>query len=223
MIEQLEWDSHFFGCQIGTLTITDKNEQWPSANAFKKYDLVYVFSVRPLSISAPLMDVKINYKKHTEPKEIDSRIAQFEPHLHSYSQLLELAYLSGQHSRFLKDPFFGPSAFQRLYKKWIDTSISDLDTEVLVFVDQNKLEGFVTYTKKTENTTIGLLAVSAEAQGMGIGKKLIDAVETKLKKGTLLTVPTQKDNTGACEFYQKLGFTTQHIHYIYHYEPNSLQ
>ena len=105
--------------------------------------------------------------------------------------------------------------FWFIMKFWTDDF-----TKVLVYVEQHKLIGFVTYTIKNDSVFIGLIAVSKEAQGKGIGKKLIDVVETNLSKNTTLTVSTQKTNIGACNFYPKLGFEVQTIHYIYHYESS---
>ena len=220
MIQYLDWDSDFFGFKIGKLTITDNVEKWPSIDEFKNFDLVYIFSTTPLKILVPLMDIKVTFQKHTQKNTVDSKIVEFQPHLHSYQELLELAYLSGHDSRFLKDPFFGPTAFQRLYKKWIDNAISAEDTKVLVCVEQHKIIGFVTYTIKNDSVSIGLIAVSTEAQGKGIGKKLIDVVETNLSEDTLLIVPTQKTNIGACNFYPKLGFEILSTQYIYHYKSS---
>lgn len=221
MIQYLDWDSDFFGFKIGKLTVSDNVEKWPSIDEFKNFDLVYIFSTTPLKILVPLMDIKVTFQKHTQKNIVDSKIVEFQSHLHSYQELLELAYLSGHDSRFLKDPFFGPIAFQRLYKKWIDNAIAAKDTKVLVCVEQHKIIGFVTYTIKNDSVFIGLIAVSTEAQGKGVGKKLIDSVETNLSEDTLLIVPTQKTNIGACYFYHKLGFEILSTHYIYHYESSS--
>jgi dTDP-4-amino-4,6-dideoxy-D-galactose acyltransferase len=220
MIQYLDWDSDFFGFKIGKFTVSDNVEKWPSIDEFKNFDLVYIFSTTPLKIQVPLMDIKVTFQKHTKKNIVDSKIVEFQSHLHSYQELLELAYLSGHDSRFLKDPFFGSNAFKRLYKKWIDNAIADEFTKVLVYVEQLKIIGFVTYTIKNDSVSIGLIAVSKEAQGKGVGKKLIDSVETNLSEDTLLIVPTQKTNIGACYFYHKLGFEVQTTHYLYHYESS---
>jgi dTDP-4-amino-4,6-dideoxy-D-galactose acyltransferase len=221
MIQYLDWDSNFFGCKIGKLTISENDQKWPSFNQFKSFDLVYIFSPIPLEIEAPLVDIKVIFRKNTSKNKVDSKLEEFQSSLHSYQELLELVYLSGHDSRFLKDPFFGVPAFQRLYKKWIDNAIADKDTKVLVYVEQKRIAGFVTYTLKNESVSIGLIAVSKEFQGKGIGKKLIDSVENDADEGIELFVPTQKTNAGACNFYNKLGFEVQNTQYIYHYESNS--
>ena len=223
MIHYLDWDSAFFGFKIGKLTISTFDQEWPSVNEFKTFDLVYIFSATPLEIEAPLMDIKVTFRKNTQKKEVDSKVEEYQSNLHSYQELLELVYLSGHDSRFIKDPFFGVSAFQRLYKKWIDNAIADEYTKVLVYVEEQKIIGFVTYTQKNDTVSIGLIAVSNNVQGMGIGKQLISAVENNVNEGIELVVPTQKTNVGACAFYHKLGFEVQNTDYIYHYESSTFQ
>jgi len=222
MIQYLDWDSDFFGFKIGKLTISDTDKILTCVDEFKKFDFVYIFSTTPLNITVPLIDIKVTFQKYTQKNEVSTKVEEFQSHLHSYQELLELAYQSGHDSRFLKDPFFGPTAFQRLYKKWIDNAIADEFTKVLVYVEQNKLIGFVTYTIKNDGVSIGLIAVSKEAQGKGVGKKLIDVVETNLSEDITLTVSTQKTNVGACNFYPKLGFEILSTQYIYHYESSSI-
>jgi ribosomal protein S18 acetylase RimI-like enzyme len=64
--------------------------------------------------------------------------------------------------------------------------------------------------------TVPLLAVSAEAQGTGIGKQLIEAVETWAKNlgYRLLHLEVFANNDKAYGFYQKQGFNAETIHMV---------
>jgi ribosomal protein S18 acetylase RimI-like enzyme len=64
--------------------------------------------------------------------------------------------------------------------------------------------------------TVPLLAVSPEAQGMGIGKLLMVSAETWAKKQgyRLLHLEVFANNTKAINFYQKLDFEAETLHMI---------
>lgn len=222
MIELLEWDSNFFGYRIGKINHSYKNAFLPNDIEFSRFDLVYIFSDYILETKYNLVDIKVTFEKITEIKYFDNNINFFDSTLHSYSELLELAYLSGHDSRFLKDSFFGENAFKKLYKTWLDKSIESPDIDILVCIKDTKIIGFVTFKKGKDSSNIELIAVTPEARGEGLGKKLIDAVEAKLKPNTLLTVPTQETNIKACSFYLKSGFKIKNKIFIYHYAVNTI-
>ena len=220
MIERLAWDSEFFGKKIGKIFV--ENDNLIFTDHFYDYDLVYIFSHRSLNVSAPLVDTKITFGKKTANKNPIDGIVVFDNSIHEYDQLLSLVYLSGRDSRFRIPPFFTEEDFRRLYKRWIDRSIEEDNTKVLIYLQKNLILGFVTFGCIDNRAFIGLIAVSPNTQGQGVGRKLIQAVENSLAVETFLTVPTQEINTRACNFYIKTGFEIIHKQYIYHYVPNSL-
>jgi hypothetical protein len=121
MIKFLKWDSDFFDYKIGKYNHYSKTESFPGNESFKKYDLVYIFSNNPIpKFSNFLMDIKVLYQKFTVERSLSDNILAFDPNFHSFNQLLELVYLSGHESRFLKDSFFGEMAFKKMYRKWIE-------------------------------------------------------------------------------------------------------
>lgn len=219
MISYLKWDSEFFEKKIGKI----ENNIDDSLNGdISEYDLIYIFSDDKVDFLNEAIDIKVTFAKKTQKKIENANVMVYDNTIHVYEDLLALAYTSGHDSRFLKDPFFGEKAFKKLYKRWIDNSLNDSNTLVFVYVENNQLVGFVTCTQYAEHATIGLIAVSNNAQGKGIGGKLIDAVENQLQNDTLLYVATQKTNVQACDFYERKGFTINSIKYIYHYEPKSI-
>jgi GNAT superfamily N-acetyltransferase len=64
--------------------------------------------------------------------------------------------------------------------------------------------------------TVPLLAVSAQAQGLGIGKLLVKSAETWAKDlgYRLLHLEVFAKNQNAFDFYQKQGFEAETIHMI---------
>jgi ribosomal protein S18 acetylase RimI-like enzyme len=175
-----------------------------------------------LNISAPLVDTKITFGKKIKKNRNILDVVTFDNSIHSYEQLLNLVYISGQDSRFRVAPFFTEENFKNLYKRWIDRSIEDDKTNVLIYMQNDLILGFVTFSCLHTTASIGLIAVLPNTQGKGVGSKLIQAVENLLVNETILTVATQEKNKGACAFYNKNGFEIINKQYIYHYEPNSL-
>ena len=166
-----------------------------------------------------MIDVKVTYSKSLKNPSSIIEVVQFDNDIHDYDQLLKLTYYSGHDSRFLKDPSLGLFQFKRLYKKWIDSSIVDHDTLVLISPDASNINGFVTVKKNQIEAQIGLIAVSPDCQGKGIGKKLINSIESVLEPCSKLLVATQETNKTACRFYESLGFSLEKKEYIYHYKP----
>lgn len=223
MIEFLKWDSDFFGSKIGRYNYLSDTESFPEDENFKIYDLVYIFSNKPIpSLFNCLMDIKVFYEKLTVEKPKSNNLSAFDPNLHSFNQLLELVYLSGHESRFLKDPFFGVKDFEKMYKKWIEKSLEDQLSQVLVYAERDNLIGFVSFSNGQSINKIDLIAVKKSHQGKGIGALLIDGVENRLGIKKKIRVPTQQSNLGACKFYNNQGFNKVETRYIYHYAPNPL-
>jgi ribosomal protein S18 acetylase RimI-like enzyme len=224
MIKKLDWDSSFFVKEIGKTTIDinfDLKEFYLKAVHF---DLVYLFSDSPIAINAKLMDIKYSYSKSVKPYFVkDSSVSLFNSNEDDYNQLLALTYLSGHESRFVKDSFFDASDFKRLYKHWIDKNLSEVNNQVLVYKIKKKIVGFVSFSKNEDQAAIELIAVDEIYQGQGLGKLLIQEVENKLSPNSILSVPTQESNIGACKFYTKYGFNLKNKIYIYHYANDSFQ
>ena len=121
----------------------------------------------------------------------------------------ELAYESGQNSRFLLDPNFGEALFKKLYDEWIINSLNKKFAIKIFFVEkENQAIGFITLQKDGQVGKIGLIATHPKFQGQGIGKKLLKFAENYCfdRSLTKLEIPTQKQNVEACKFYEKQGY-----------------
>lgn len=222
MISYLSWDSEFFEKKIGKLEDNILDSLDSLSQEVISYDLIYIFSDKELNFLMKPVDIKVTYVKNSQKRYVNENIKNYKDLLCNYDDLVALAYVSGHDSRFLKDPFFGEKAFKKLYKRWIDNAINDTNTSVFVYMENERLLGFVTCTQHEEYAVIGLIAVADIVQGKGIGGKLIEAVENSLEVNTLLYVSTQKTNRQACDFYERKGFSVNSIKYIYHYAPNTI-
>lgn len=213
IIKYLDWDSSFFNKKIGLL---DLSNDCKFSEIQNDYDLIYVASKEEIAVVIPnykqtFVETKVIFSKcisKSEKPPNEFVLSAFDTNI-SMEQIYELAFESGQFSRFKLDPNFRRAEFEKLYKKWVDNSYTkEFADDVLVYKDQNRILGFVTYKVWDGYATIGLIAVCPKHQGKGIGRKLIQSVENKLANNGVveLRIPTQLQNEMACLFYAKMGY-----------------
>ncbi|MFY7911819.1 MAG: GNAT family N-acetyltransferase [Emticicia sp.] len=230
-MKELTWDSDFFNKKIGRIDISDDYALLVEnlEKAFQQqYDLIYVFGNKSTSIPSEILekfngkivDKKITYSAKVTDLRTKNTIEIKEFREQNGSQLYDLAYLSGTHSRFRLDKGLDIENFKRLYREWIDKSVRhQIAEKVFVYEDKQQIKGMVTLGVKEKVANIGLIAVDEALQGKGVGMSLIDACVQycKTENITTLDVPTQLDNTQACKFYEKCGFTEKSVQNIYHF------
>ncbi len=229
----LDWDTRFFGFAIGALTL----EGVPPAPAIRAAaDAARARAFRLLVVTdaadgsgavlAPLgarrVDTKLDFAAAVRPATLPRGIEAIPaaPAPADRDALDALALASGAHSRFRTDPRFGEAAWTRLYRAWMDNSVSGTIADaVLVHRDAGRITGFATIRACGDREArIGLLAVAADRRGRGIGGALIGAVHRWASDRDLRTilVATQQDNAGACRFYQGAGFEVSERLAIHH-------
>ncbi|MCX6266778.1 MAG: GNAT family N-acetyltransferase [Bacteroidetes bacterium] len=224
----LDWDTSFFKRKIGRIDLFTSDESKLidilEIKINENYDLFYLYTgSRLLSVdtqekyNAKLVDRKVLYSKHIQSQSDETDIEEYSDTQISQN-LIGLAYQSGTYSRF-KDNKFMPGDFERLYKTWLENSIQGIIADkVFVSWNHGDIYAFVTVKIHNETGVIGLISVSPELQGKGIGLKLIRKVECFLhEKGIkTLLVATQAENDIACRFYQKAQFLIKEENNIYH-------
>jgi len=220
-VNELEWDSRFFKKKVGELNIGNG-----VIENLLDFDVVYAKSDKKIKLTIPKFELsasetKIVFIKDMKtPNIFDLNIrSAFSSGLKA-EDLYELALISGEHSRFNKDNKFSYKEFVELYKKWVDNSFdNNYADDILVYVLNKKIVGFVTYKINNDEARIGLIATDSNQQGKGIGTKLLNAVENKLfsLKIKTLEIPTQMENIIACKFYDKNGYSIKEKIYINHY------
>lgn len=224
MVTLQDWDSIFFGYSIGKILIKKENDfdlKCLKVNS-SHFKLIYVFSDHEITPSneLKLVDIKVLLSKTCESQKIEGDIIEFNSELHSYDQLLDLAFLSGSYSRYRLDENFKNDEFKKLYKEWLDKSIGKIISDK-VFINQcnDKLSGFVTLDcRSSKNANIGLIAVNSSCQGRNIGSRLIKTCENYAFANGCdkIEVCTQKNNEAAMKLYKKNGFEVNNVQYIYH-------
>jgi dTDP-4-amino-4,6-dideoxy-D-galactose acyltransferase len=167
-----------------------------------------------------LADVKVTWEKQCLNQERSNKIIEYNSNIHDYNEVLNLALLSGNFSRFRTDSNFKNNEFYNLYKEWLNKSINKKIADI-VFIYQvgEKIVGFITIGKSNAETShIGLIAVDPSYQGKKIGSDLINvslnySTNNNYKK---IEVETQKENIPAMRLYEKNSFNIKSIQYIYH-------
>jgi len=230
-VKRLDWDSNFFGYEIGLLVDFENEVDLINIDQFKliivksfKDDRANINFFKKLKdYSWSLVDVKCNYEFNIDEKSIKEKIVTnefvFEKiDLIEIEELHDLAFQSGIYSRYKIDPNFKNNEFKKLYIEWIEKSILDKNTRTLVYRQDSTIKGFITYKKIDETITIGLFAVNENYRKQGIGKVLInyvinDAFNNGIK---IIKVSTQIENENACFFYEKNNFKIYSKENIYH-------
>lgn len=222
-IQKAIWDSDFFGRKIGKLFLNNIEDL--DAEELKQYDLVYVFSDNP-DLNLKLVDKKIVYLIDDLQKVEQINLSEpefYDPTTDDYSQLLDLTLQSGVFSRFNIDRNFTNNEYQRLYKEWIDKSITkEIALEIIIKKIDSKIVGFATVTHKSEGIAdIGLVAVDDNHRGKGIAKEIISQILefAKSRHYKKIQVVTQLDNSPANILYTKMGFKKESLTNVYHIWP----
>lgn len=227
----LDWDSLFFNKRIGKITWNESGINTQLIKLLRdakkeKYDLIYLFCNTKinnsilLNFNGKLVDTKVVYQKFlTKEHPVNSSIESYSDKKIS-PQLNELAHLSGAYSRFKTDDNFRPEDFINLYNEWLKKSVSrEIADEVFIYTEDREIIGFVTVAIEDNIGHIGLIAVNPNYKGKNIGTLLLNKVDNFLnsKKINELHVPTQKENSTACNFYKKNNFNILTTKNIYHF------
>lgn len=225
-IERLNWDSSFFGYEVGKVEI--KNSSVFDLVDFKQktkdYELIYVFSNQVLfSIKEFEVDVKVLFFQLCSKINYESneKLQSFNPKYHNFDELKKLALESGIFSRFNIDTNFKNQEYEKLYIRWIENAVNeDFTFDIIIALNNdNSIIGFATINKKNNFTAeIGLVAVSKWSRGLGIGKQLIkEAILRSYNAGFIeIQVVTQMNNLAAMNLYQSSNFNIKEITNIYH-------
>lgn len=230
-MELLKWDSNFFGFVVSKIELFQKDPSRGYLQLQNKNNstLTYIFTKHmldeeTLSLNGGfLADTKLIFEKRasTRFEDFDSLdvIKEYSTQF-SKKRMYQLAFLSGQYSRFNLDPNLSKEKFEEMYRLWVDNSISgEFASKIFVYTFKKDIIGFITLSIKNGIGNIGLIAVDKSHQGKKIGSMLIKKVENYLfnKQTRILRVATQEKNSLAVSFYKKNSFVVTDKIFIYHF------
>ncbi len=224
MVNELIWDSRFFGRKIGELRIPDRDFAYARSALQKAKDEGFQYVICKIrsqdtsliwfleSSGFYLSDIGITWRvktaefpfvgdKEGRPLRKSIVVAREEdiPMLKGMAKSLFLE------SRFYNDPFFSKEEADRLYEAWAENSVRGEAADVVFCLPE---KGFVTCRKTGDRGEIVLIGIRKEFRGKGIGTALVEeAMEWFRVRGLVsVSVRTQMKNIEAMNFYLKLGF-----------------
>lgn len=226
-IKRLDWDSAFFGFEVGEGELSTDYSEASNFDLLvikqKKEEDIFLFEFEKM-----FQETKIIYEKKLTSVELDpfyDSIKDFDEEVIDKSELYLLAFESGRYSRFKLDPKIPQEKFELLYSKWVDNSVDKKIADKLFYIrNSQEVIGFVTLKNNDFFSTIGLIAVSKNYQGKGLGKGLLLKAENYCITQNIfnLKIPTQKENILACHFYEKMGYAVNDEVIIKHYWKKNL-
>lgn len=132
----------------------------------------------------------------------------------------QLARTAHQDTRFFKDTNFDRTKAADLYSLWIARDFREYKVFAAVSTDNpNKALGYISVSAAGgEVGRIGLVAVSPEARGCGLGHLLVEhASEWCRSRGAdTVKVATQGTNIPALRLYEKCGFKVADVKVWFH-------
>lgn len=242
-LHRLDWDSRNF--RLAVAQVVDPRLDDPALAALLRcaredgVDLVYWPARKGRSAGAPVLtafhgrvvDIKTTYVRDLSLADLvvvsrGVRVEEY-PRGPADPALLELGIGSGEQSRYRVDPDFPRKAFEFLYRTWTNLSTRrEMAATVLVARFAGvETAGMVTVTQDGERAGIGLIAVSPECRGRGIGALLVVAAHGWMRDhgAKSVTVVTQETNKSACLLYEKMGYSLAHVRTFHHFWPQKGQ
>jgi dTDP-4-amino-4,6-dideoxy-D-galactose acyltransferase len=237
--ELLPWDTEFFGCRIARVcgdTLTRERavqiDDWSRSNDIR---CLYFLSRAddPASIQTAgqhgfgLVDIRVTFEcvmadlhNPIRPElPAGTRIRQVQPD--DLQRLQAMARNGHRETRFFSDAHFPRQRAEDLYSAWITLEIQGRAQTVLVAASAtNQPMGYISchLNPVSQEGQIGLVGVSPEVRGMGIGKNLVQhAMDWFRTQGMRkVTVVTQGNNQAAQRLYQQCGFLSRDLQLWYH-------
>jgi dTDP-4-amino-4,6-dideoxy-D-galactose acyltransferase len=237
--ELLPWDTEFFCCRIARVCgDTLKQEQtaqideWSRSNRIR---VLYFLSRAddPTTIQTAeqhgfgLVDIRVTFERGVmnshDPVRPDSpagaSIRPVQPE--DLPGLQAMARMVHRETRFFNDSHFSRQRVEDLYSTWITLESQGRAQTVLVAASAaNQPLGYVSchLDPVRREGQIGLVGVSPEVRGKGLGKSLVlAAIDWYRAQGAHeVTVVTQGKNRAAQRLYQQCGFLSRELQLWYH-------
>lgn len=232
---RLDWDSEFFGFGIGRIDAAQLDDEtvaaareWARATAVRcLYFLANADDAATTRVAEragmACTDIRMTFERTLAGQEPESSLPDirlWRPD--DLPALRAIASSSHTDTRFYADPRFARERCDALYAAWIERSCAGFAQTVLVAQGgDGRPLGYVTGHLRGDVASLGLIAVVPEAQGRGLGPRLVNAFLAWAagQHATRATVVTQGRNVRAQRLYQRCGFVTSTVQVWYHFWP----
>lgn len=237
--ELLPWDTQFFGFRIARVcgdSLTEESalqiDDWCRENRVR--GLYFLSRANdPATIQAAeqhgfgLTDIRVTFEHLMAALQTPARPAlpgapRLRPVLtDDLPGLQAMARTGHEETRFFSDSHFPRPQAEELYSTWITLEVQGRAQIVLVAASPtNQPLGYISchLDMTRREGQIGLVGVSPEVRGQGVGKSLVQgAMDWYRNQGAQrVTVVTQGKNRAAQRLYQQCGFRSQDLQLWYH-------
>ena len=238
IIDRLKWDSDFF-CKNIAYLYPKRLRESIIRFAYKKCQeediecLYYLCNCHdPESVRIAeeygfhFVDIRLTYEMSINQDSYVPNLTQIDDlqirescpkDIHELSRIAQTSYV---YSRYYFDRHFPTEHCQRFYRDWIVKSTKgEFDDIVFVSLIHDQVAGFISCQKMTPNIgKIGLVGISQDFQGQGLGQHLVQKAIEWFRKENLpfVEVVTQGRNLNAQKLYQSCGFTSKRTELWYH-------
>jgi len=228
----LDWDTEYFGvksARVNLFNVVSESEQEEIINFCSDYSFVTISNIdnqneNNLWLSSKtksfLVDMNIQLIKNLKGiQDINSiENISIEAKYEYDEKLIEIAKNSFNHSRFFNDPNLPINLARNIYSYWTKCAFENEKKFFVIYKDKEATTGYILFSLHDDYCLIELIAVNSEYQGMRIGYKMINKLESYLVKQniTKIKVGTQVNNLSAIRFYTSCGFEFNKCGSMYH-------
>jgi dTDP-4-amino-4,6-dideoxy-D-galactose acyltransferase len=220
-VKLLPWDSELFGRSIARLEEWDPH--WRQSAEAAGVECLYFLARASDQASVwaaeqagfRMVDIRITLERTLAdaPTSVDPRLRLARPE--DAPTLERIAEVSHRDTRFYADEHFDRARVDELYRTWIRKSCTG-EAPFSWVVDRGG--ALVGYATGHQDGRIGLVAVSPEARGEGLGTALVEAVLSSLGAAGVpkASVVTQGRNLAGQRLYQHCRFVTAQVELWFH-------
>ena len=232
VIQRLDWDSEFFGLEIGRIFPRRLNErildfalkEIESAGLECVYYLCDCNDAESVRLAEGagfhFTDIRLTLECASR-RELRPNPAIRPGRVSDIPALEDIASAAYIYSRYWFDQGFSREDCQRFYENWVAKCVSEPNyAQTFVYGREGERpSGFIAVRRQSASTgAIILLGVANGARGQGLGPALIEHALDWAARDDLqsLEVVTQGRNYAAQRAYQRAGFTTGKVELWYH-------
>jgi len=234
LVERLDWDSEFFGIEIGRARTGRLDPSLAERLAYDAraagFACVYFAAaaedfetvVAAEGLGCHLVDVRVVLERPAEGPPPPTAHAEFRIEPGSADDLPRLEAIAidvARASRYAADQRFPREDTERLYRTWIRNAWNGyVDAVLVAYAGDGEVLGFVCPKMHGELCDLQLVGVASAQRQRRVGRGLVSAgIAWGCERGAArLQVVTQGRNVPAQRLYQQLGFLTTEVKLYYH-------
>jgi dTDP-4-amino-4,6-dideoxy-D-galactose acyltransferase len=229
VIEELPWDTEFFGFRIGRVVGPRPTEEEVAAavGQGRERGIVCLYLNCPANAGgtvtaaarAGFRVVGIRLTLESRRPAALSAAAVRRTEARDLPALGSLARSAFVDSRFFVDERFPRRRVEDLYERWVERDTGSPEGVSVVAERDGKVAGFATgLLGRDEGAQVGLVAVAPVFRGRGVGREVVQGVVAGLAErgARSVSVVTQGGNCEAIRLYEEIGFRASSVEVSLH-------